>query len=152
MFQAHSYDKIIARKFDNADLWCLFCDVSLGHEGEVRLFKVKAHVAKARERFLTQLSMFKADIARAACIQTHLVRTMVTRAQTSLLAPFDGFEPSDGAHRVLTLLSKTQCLCKPVFRLRTKAPRVCLGCCCGCSVRVDNFVSLCSEACLSSVQ
>ena len=97
MFQAHSYDKIIARKFDNADLWCLFCDVSLGHEGEVRLFKVKAHVAKARERFLTQLSMFKADIARAACIQTHLVRTMVTRAQTSLLAPFDGFEPSDGA-------------------------------------------------------
>ena len=173
VLQAHSYDKTAACKFDNADLWCLFCDVSLGHEGEVRFFKVKAHVAKgdsrqpvswternseadaaakqvARERLLTQLSMFKADIARAVCIQTHLVRTMVSRAQTSLLAPLDGFEPLDGVPKGLTLSSKMQCLCKPTFRLRTKAPRVCSGYCRGCSVRVgeveDLFVSLCLNA------
>ena len=44
VLQAHFYDKTVARKFDN--LWCLFCDVSLGHEGEVLFFKAKAHVAK----------------------------------------------------------------------------------------------------------
>ena len=55
MLQAHSYDKAIARKFDNADLWYLLCDVSLGHEmsrgcGEVRFFKVTGHVAKGDSR------------------------------------------------------------------------------------------------------
>ena len=72
------------------------------------------------------------------------------------ISSLDRFDPSDGAHKGLTLSAKMQCLCKPVFRLRTKAPRVCLGYCRGCSVRVgeveDNFFPFVSEVCLSPVQ
>ena len=64
---------------------------------------------------------------------------MVSRAQTSLLIPLDGFEPVDGAPRGRgqdTVLMQT----RP--RLNTKAPTVCLGYCRRCIEEFFPFVSL----------
>ena len=134
LLKAHAYDKSVAKKFDNTDLWCLFCEVVAMHEGSVDFFKVKAHVtlrdhrqpqawtdgnhaadqaAKkvARHVFLQKLSIFKPEIERAVCIQVplvNLVRTMVARAQNAGLKPFEGVDPEGLA--VPTLSRRTHCV------------------------------------------
>ena len=145
-----------------------FCDVSLAHEGAIHFFKVKAHMSKghcrqpeswtqgnsaagaaakkvARDRFLHQLSVYRGGLQRAVCIQAHLVRTMAARAQNAQLAPSDEHEANSKFH-----LSAKTFLCKPAFRLRSKAPRVRSGYCYGFSVKLgeveDHFISLCLNA------
>ena len=46
MLQVYSYDKTVVRKFDNADLWSLFCDVAMEQEGDIEVFTLKVHIMK----------------------------------------------------------------------------------------------------------
>ena len=168
--QAHGCEKAMAHGFDNFDLWYLFCDVASPHEGNLSFFKVKAHVSggdsdspatgqqvtkqlmlplrKWRDKFLQNLAVCRADLQQAVSIQAHLVRTLVAPARDAKLAPLNDVFSEDFPLSQVRLSRTSQCLCKPLARVRSKTSMTCFGSCHTFSVRYggieETFISMCS--------